>query len=186
MSNALARIKLDLSPMDKLDRNLNRELEGVVEQAAYDMVDYIQENWSDSSPSQEGSPPASRNAGTSGFLADRVYVKTDKFRGIGGRFVSSNQAISATVVADTEYAAALEYGHFYTNGRYLAPRPFMRPALLWLAQDYPKRFTSVIYHAAGLSKAGGREDFDYDDNGARNFNMNAGSFNAYSMLGGAG
>ena len=39
------------------------------------------------------------------------------------------ETISIRVGTNVEYAAALEFGNVYKNGRVLLPRPFMRPAL---------------------------------------------------------
>ena len=51
--------------------------------------------------------------------------------------IVSKSRLEASVIADTPYTLALEYGHDYGNGRVLLPRPFMQPAVIAIARQRP-------------------------------------------------
>jgi phage gpG-like protein len=81
------------------------------------------------------SAPGEAPASDSGNLAKNIYVQYDQ------------EAMSATVIANTPYAATLEYGSRGVPGKNippLQPRPFMRPAfLLRTGQSIPAQLLKI-------------------------------------------
>lgn len=51
--------------------------------------------------------------------------------------VVSQTKLKSSVVADTPYTFALEFGKRFKKGRVLLPRPFMRPAVFEVARQTP-------------------------------------------------
>lgn len=81
------------------------------------------------------SAPGEAPASDTGNLAKNIYVQYDP------------EAMSATVIANTPYAAALEYGSRGVPSKNippLQPRPFMRPAfLLRTGQSIPAQLLKI-------------------------------------------
>ena len=171
MSSVNVRIKIDTSYMDMLDKALPSRVESAVQQAAEDVVKRIKKNWSKVSPSAAGDPPAY----VTGFLEDSI--KIGKYRDRLGQFSNTKNATQVRVVVEAEYAAALEFGHVYNNGRVLAARPYLRPAIMWMEDGYAEYFKNIFYFDAGINRDYEKEWSFYDrweDNGEFVFSGGAG------------
>lgn len=117
------RFVKDVSKLDRLVHKLdNGGLDKSTQRMANRVVEYIRSNWSGSSPSVAGEPPAV----VTGEL--NAMIKVEQARDILGRYASAHK-----IKFETEYAAALEWGY---SPNHLAPRPFIRPALTALQMEF--------------------------------------------------
>lgn len=110
-----ARWTLNTSRLDSLTSRVDSGIDSVVNQAADHMVEHIQDSWSSTSPSSPYTAPA--------VVTGRLNASVKKMRGRNtrGQFASYNNAAQVSVIVDSAYAAALEFGY---SPRNLAPRPF--------------------------------------------------------------
>lgn len=117
----------------KFNRNiLNNKLKGLSEatnaatqETAIAILEDIQSSWSSNSPSLPGEPPA---------------VDTGELSGSGKILDESVDTRSIYVIGfSAKYARALEYGK-----PYLAPRPYIKPALLRNSKLYVKTIKMQI------------------------------------------
>lgn len=165
MSSVSTMIRLDTSNLDQIMKNLDKNTTAILNKAAGDMYTHIITSWSKVSPSAEGATPAR----VTGNLEGSIVIGTPRKGGEFTRYLGTD-ATSITIEARAEYAAALEYGSVRVGAR-----PFMNPALQWLAQRYPKYFKdTLITFRAGVDRDGEREWSFYDrweDNGAMNVGM---------------
>ena len=77
------------------------------------------------------SAPGEAPATDQGGLAESIH-----FNKIG--------TMTATVNSDAVYAAALEYGHTYDDGRVIEPRPYFTPAIEAIRDTYVKDVEAAL------------------------------------------
>jgi hypothetical protein len=124
------RFKSDLSQLNKLDRQVERRIDGSVKKLTTAIVDHMRSNWSPNVPSFPGQPPAVRT----GDLDSSMQI--EQGRGMAGRFGKSY------IIKFTDPAtAALEFGYPPNN---LAPRPFIRPAMEYYGVRVAEHFTDLF------------------------------------------
>lgn len=130
------QIKKDFKGLDHYEsRAFLNDVGNVTQNAANDTVAHIRSSWSGSSPSDPGNPPAV----VTGEL-DRS-IKVIEGRNELGQFANQMSAVSYTIIVESDYGAALEFGDPSKN---LLPRPFMQPAIFWLKQSFANRFRSIF------------------------------------------
>ena len=110
---------VDTSGLDFIDRTAPEIVDQAVKQTVEEVAQDIKQNWSESSPSAPGQPPAI----VTGYLDSTIRVLR---RDALGRFATVQNAKVWTIRAEAEYAMALEFGNPVTGA---APRPFLRPAI---------------------------------------------------------
>lgn len=121
----------------RLDKLIANEFTPVALSTVTDFaVEYMHDHWSSTSPSSPGKPPAV----VSGALDESIYAEGSG-RDAGGRFASKGAVQSQFIQIASEYAAALEFGYPPRN---LAPRPFLVPALMAAAEEFPGAFKYAI------------------------------------------
>lgn len=111
--------KKDTTGLDYLDKHQDDFLDDALRKVSEYVVDYIKSNWTATSPSSPGEPPAV----VSGTLDASVSTEAAG-RSAGGQFTSSKHVHTRVVHVKAPYANILEYG-----SAKMAPRPFVRPAL---------------------------------------------------------
>lgn len=135
MSILRMRTRLDLSKLDRLERRVGQNADGITRDWADMVVNDINSNWADSSPSAQGGPPAK----ISGELERSVRVTRQTE---GGQFASRLNAVRYTIRYTAPYANVLE------NRFYSPPlgfnRPFLLPALQ-RAQDNARGMFERIF-----------------------------------------
>lgn len=112
------------SNFDILDKGMARiepMIDKSIGECAESIVNRVRYNWSASSPSNPGEPPAV----VTGNL-DSSIKADNAGRNALGQLTRSNEAIAWYIRIKAEYAAALEFGDSSKN---LAPRPFLAPAV---------------------------------------------------------
>ena len=115
-------IKSDFTILDKGERALMPAVDKSLVQSVESITNRIRYNWSPSSPSSPGNPPAVVTGNLDGSIS---FDHTG--RDALGRFASAENATAIYLRIEAEYAAALEFGDPSKN---LAPRPFLAPAVL--------------------------------------------------------
>lgn len=123
----------DTSGLDALEQSVPRNINARVRQAVEIMQAEIRENWSASSPSSPGNPPAIKT----GNLDQSVRPESTG-RTLRGTWTSGNDAAMWTLRIGAWYAGNLEHG--YT----MAPRPFVLPAALRTYEKLPDLFSDAI------------------------------------------
>lgn len=134
------KFKSDLRRLDKIERDIEGNTLDALQEAAEALVTDIRANWSDTSPSTPGNPPAIKTGNLDGS------VKANRQgRGEGGRFASSKNVKYWYVTIDTsegpdprnrgQYAGILEDSR---------DRPFVAPALARLSGVYTGFFKRII------------------------------------------
>jgi HK97 gp10 family phage protein len=114
-------VHLDIRKLERLQRDLDRITDRAVAGLAFDGEAYIKQSFG-TSPSQPGETPG---------------VDTGKLR--NSIRAERERAAQWAISTDTEYAAHLEFG----TSR-MAPRPFMSPALDYLARTAPEWFAGFL------------------------------------------
>lgn len=116
------------SLLDRLLRgDLVRNTADVTNEAAQDMEKDIRSNWSKSSPSAPGQPPAV----VTGALDASVMAVPEQSLSTG--------KVTATVQVRDKKARHLEYGT-----RKMAARPFLRPAIQRAKRGHGKRYKVIF------------------------------------------
>lgn len=117
-----------------------------------DLIELIRKNWSSSSPSSAGQPPAK----VTGNLDSSLKMDSTG-RDASGRFANSKNAKYAFIRVDTangdfddpngrspadrgNYAQSLEYG----QAGHHAPRPFLEPAMAVIATSFGREAKRVL------------------------------------------
>lgn len=124
--------RVDTSILDRGLRNILPNISADLDSLTNDVVTYLHQNWSKSSPSDPGNPPAI----VTGAL-DKSVRKESSGRDIRGRFASKENSVAWFIrVGDGTawYAADLQEGRDSTN---LAPRPYIDPALESIEDKVP-------------------------------------------------
>lgn len=122
----------DLSLLDGGLSRLTPMVDKTMEQVTDSIINRIKYNWSSSSPSTPGEPPAV----VTGTL-DESVTKDNTGRNAKGQFASGSDITAWYIRVEAEYANALEYGDLSKN---LEPRPFVAPALLAEQDDIGEKF----------------------------------------------
>lgn len=129
-------MKLDMSKLE----NMIDFSPQVADECSFDTADwikaYIQDHWSPNAPSEPYQPPAV----VTGRLNANIVVRR---RQGGGMFGSKANAISWEVLANTVYAAALEFGKVNAPNTIIR-RPYMRPAVEAARRKFTKFFYPII------------------------------------------
>lgn len=126
-------MRVDTSVLDRGMKMIKPSMKQQIEGLTNDVVAFLHQNWSGSSPSEPGSPPAV----VTGAL-DASIRKDATGRDASGRFASGDDVISWFIrVGDSKawYAADLEEGRASTN---LAPRPYIDPAFKSIEDKLPE------------------------------------------------
>lgn len=116
------KMKSDLSILDGGLNALTPMVDKTMEEATDSIINRIRYNWSSSSPSTPGEPPAV----VTGTL-DESVTKDNTGRNARGQFASGADITAWYIRVEAPYANALEYGDSSKN---LEPRPFIAPAIL--------------------------------------------------------
>lgn len=122
----------DLSKLDAGLRNLTPTVDKTIGESVESIVNRIHANWSASSPSSPGQPPAV----VTGNLDENV-VPDKTGRNSLGQFAKGSDVIVQYIHVKADYANALELGDPSKN---LAPRPFVAPAVLDEEAEIGNRF----------------------------------------------
>jgi hypothetical protein len=134
------RIKSDLSGMDRLEARLPGRLESSVREAAEALAADIRSNWSASSPSSPGNPPAI----DTGNLDSAVRAEPTG-RDVLGRFArTSDAAVWFVRIATSEGDDPRNRGEYGTILEYGLNRPFVEPAVDRLAGVYSHFFRALF------------------------------------------
>jgi hypothetical protein len=121
MTDNMMRVvwKTDTKALNLLDNSISALTSESIRETLENRKQYIQDHWSETSPSSPGNPPA---LVTGALDASLKVIRRDK----GGKFATSSNAVSWALTVESEYGAAQEFGRPEIN---LAPRPFLRPAM---------------------------------------------------------
>lgn len=138
--------RVDTTGLNFIEKHIPQITNDAVKTTIEEIARGVKENWSSSSPSAPGSPPAV----VTGYLDSSVQI----FRkDLAGRFSTLLNAVTWGIRVGAEYGAALEFGNPVTGA---APRPFLRPAIK-AAEDLLGQKISIgfrqIETAGGLNKA---------------------------------
>lgn len=129
------QVKVDWTKLDKLLKDVPDRSDIACGQIARDIVQEIKGNWSPSSPSEPGNPPAV----VTGTLNRSVKSEARDF---AGRFASDSKGSKWYVrVGDSEayYAGFLEFG---TSK--MVERPFFIPAIERVQDKLPDYFSGIF------------------------------------------
>lgn len=125
-------LKTDFSIMDRGLKNLDFIVNKTMGESAESITNRIHYNWSASSPSSPGQPPAV----VSGALDDSIQADTTG-RNSAGQFASGKDIIAWYIRVNADYGAALEYGYAARN---LDARPYILPAVLAEQDEVGSKF----------------------------------------------
>ena len=126
----------DVTRLDRLDEQILPRAARITEEVADEVIQDIRDNWSASSPSSPGEPPAVVTGRLNASLSARRRDERGRFTRAG-----ATDVVEVSVTAGTEYAAALEYGY---SPRNLAPRPFLRPAVVRAARRLKDHYRHIF------------------------------------------
>lgn len=133
--------RVDFSTLNALDATLRPLTEEAVRHTLDDVIHYIDNHWSDESPSSPYQPPAIGVAPGDphpGML--KKSARLDR-RSKGGQFSNTQNAVSWSLRYEAEYAAAQEFGSPTVN---LLPRPFLRPAIKAVEGNLGKYIKTIL------------------------------------------
>ncbi len=128
------KLQITTAGLDDLEKNFPGRADAVDEKVAGDIVAYIHDHFSTTSPqpSAAGEPPAVQT----GTLKKSVTFERTKKR-------------YYRVLVTAPYAKYLEYGT-----RKMQARPFMRPAVLAIAGKLPSLMKAAVAPARGIGGGG--------------------------------
>lgn len=125
-------VRMDTSGLDKLLEQLPYRMTKATDVFVNAVADDIDANWSSSSPSAPGKPPA---VVTGDLKRSRKITISSKWR--------TKNAFKLEFTA--EHAGFLEYGTLNADGSTrMEARPFFRPAILRAKKHLPKAFAPVV------------------------------------------
>lgn len=113
----------------KFNNELTDAMKAITLDATNEMLDLVTKyQTKEQGPSAPNQPPHQFTSRLADSLPEARDVDSSPTRIVG--------IIGSTV----EYAAALEFGYRYDDGRYLAPRPYVRPAV----KKTEKKITNIL------------------------------------------
>lgn len=128
------KVKQDLRGLNALEKHVPINVDKTTKEVADDIASIIHDSWSESAPSSPGNPPAV----VTGRLDRSVKVERQG-RAAGGQFSSGANSFLWVLHIGAPYAGTLEHG-----GGNIAPRPFVLPAVLQVADSLEERYREVF------------------------------------------
>ena len=116
------QIKLDFTRLDQLNRDTPGKADQVIRKIAFDLEADTKNNFSDTSPSAPGDPP--------GIVTGNLKASVQ---------ASKIEDMKWQVVVGAEYGTDLEFGT-----RFMAARPFVRPAIRRVVDTIPGELKAAI------------------------------------------
>ena len=122
----------DKNILNNIAKGIDARTDTAVRANAQELVDYIRNHWSASSPSSPGNYPAVVTA-----LLDQSFIITNVSAGLTSGYEVSNSAMNDL---GKRYAMFLEFGTIK-----MSARPFLAPSMQALLPNFRTRMKAVLY-----------------------------------------